>query len=81
MGVLRDYDTYQINIIQHKQKDYRIAKGFLWRTSPMGQRALYPKFKDTFYCRLPNSIWLQYEKRRIEITKDSIKSVAKSAKS
>ena len=80
MGVLQDYDTYQINIIHNARgRDYRTAKGFLWKTSPMGQRTLYPKFRDIFYCKLPNAIWTDYEQRRIEITKQSIRAVSEAS--
>jgi len=80
MGVLRNYDTYQINV-QYSTKGgaYRLAKGYLWRTSPMGQRTLYPKFHDTFYCRLPNWVWELYEKERIKITEQSISRVEKAS--
>lgn len=81
MGILQDYDSYQINLsYSTRGGNYRIAKGYLWKTSPMGQRAIYPKFKDTFLCRLPNHIWLKYEDERISASEHSIDAVEKSSK-
>jgi len=76
MGILQDYDGYQINLgYSQRGGDYRLAKGFLWKTSPKGQRAIYSKFKDTFFYRLPNKIWNEYEKERIEVSEHSITAV------
>ena len=78
MGILQDYDSYQINIgYSTRGGMHRLAKGFLWKTSPMGQRTLYPKFKDTFRCRLPTDIWNKYEKDRIGASEQSISALEK----
>ena len=78
MGILQDYDSYQINIeYSTRGGDYRLAKGFLWKTSPKGQRAIYPKFHDTFFYRLPNRIWNKYENDRIEVSEQSISALEK----
>lgn len=78
MGILQDYDSYQINLgYSQRGGDYRLAKGFLWKTSPKGQRAIYPKFRDTFFYRLPNKIWNKYEKERIEISEQSLSALEK----
>lgn len=79
MGVIQDYDSYQINV-QYSTRggNYRIAKGYLWKTSPKGQRTLYPKFNDTFVCWLPTKIWKEYEmNKRIPASEDSIESLEK----
>ena len=78
MGILQDYDSYQINVEwSPRGGNYRLAKGFLWKTSPKGQRAIYSKFRDTFYYRLPNKIWNDYETQRIEISEESITAIEK----
>lgn len=78
MGIIQDYDSYQINIgYSTRSGNHRLAKGYLWKTSPMGQRALYPKFTDTFRCRLPTKIWNRYEEGRIEASEQSISALEK----
>jgi len=78
MGVLQDYDSYQINLgYSTKGGNYRLAKGYLWKTTPKGQRIIHSKFRDTFYYRLPNKVWNTYEKERIEISEQSIEALEK----
>ena len=80
MSIIQGFDTYQINLgYSPVGGDYRIAKCYLWKTSPMGQRTLYPKFHDTFFCRLPNRVWMVYEDWRISASEDSIKGVEREA--
>lgn len=81
MGILQDYDSYQLNV-QYSTRGgkYRLAKGYLWRTTPAGQRKVYSKFEDTFFCRLPNKIWLEYEKDRIKASEQSIEAMEEIAK-
>ena len=76
MQVLKNYDGYQINIGYSKLGfRYRKSKCYLWKTSPMGQRSLYPKFNDTFNCWLPTKVWRKYEKQRIFASEQSIDAV------
>lgn len=76
MGVLQEYDSYQINIgYSERGGKYRVAKGYLWKTSPKGQRAIYSKFRDTFLCWLPTKIWKEYEAERIKASEESILAV------
>jgi len=80
MGILQEYDCYQINInYSTKGGRYRLAHGYLWRTSPMGQRTLYPKFNDSFNCWLPTVIWRRYEEERIMASEESIEAVERIA--
>ena len=73
MGILQNFDSYQINLSYSSRGGrYRIAKAFLWHTSPKGQRWIQPMFQDTFQCRLPNEIWKKYEIERIQASKDSV---------
>lgn len=81
MGILQDYDSYQINIEYSTiGGDYRLAKGFLWKTSPMGQHTLYPKFRDTFIRWLPTTIWKRYELQRIQASEESIIAIELASK-
>ena len=81
MNIIRSYDGYQINIGYSKKSGrYRDAKCYLWKTSPMGQKTLYPKWVDTFFCRLPNWVWKDYELDRVAASKQSIAAVARAAK-
>lgn len=76
MGILQDYDSYQVKVeYSTRGGNYRVAKGYLWKTSPKGQRAIYPKFRDTFLCWLPTTIWKQYELDRIQASEKSIMAV------
>lgn len=78
MGILQDYDSYQINLTYStKGGDYRLAKAYLWKTSPKGQRWIKPMFMDRFFYRLPNWVWEKYEKERIEISEQSIEALEK----
>jgi hypothetical protein len=81
MKVLQSFDGFQVKIkYSTKGGRYRLAKGYLWETSPMGQRSLYTKFKDTFDCRLPNWVWHDYEVDRIKATEHSIDAVERESK-
>lgn len=81
MGVLQEYDSFQINIeYSTRGGKYRIAKGYLWKTSPKGQRAIYSKFRDTFLCWLPTKVWNQYEANRIQASEESIMAVEQALK-
>jgi hypothetical protein len=81
MNIIQDYDSYQINIhYSPKGGDYRLAKGYLWKTSPKNQKTIFSKFEDTFYYRLPNPVWRTYEKERIEVTEESVEDVDKSSR-
>lgn len=81
MKILQGYDGYQI-VIKHHSKGGRLrsARGYLWATSPKGQRAIYKKFDDTFVCWLPTKIWQEYEKDRIRASEESIEAVDKASK-
>lgn len=77
MGILQDYDSYQINV-QYSTRggQYRLAKGYLWKTSPSGKRNVYSKFTDTFRCWLPTKIWKKYEmEKRIPASEESIEAL------
>lgn len=81
MKILQGYDGYQI-IIKHHSKGGRLrsARGYLWATSPKGQRAIYKKFDDTFVCWLPTKIWQEYEKDRIRASEEAVEAVEQAAR-
>lgn len=73
LGVFKSYDDYQIHILQSpKGGEYRLAKGYQWNTIPAGQKRIYKKFRDEFYCHLPDWVYKQYFKKRKQMTHDAI---------
>lgn len=81
LGVFTTFDDYSIQIQQSKQGgNYRLAKGYQWNTTPAGQKRIYKKFREDYYCRLPNWVYALYIKRRIQITKDTIYAIKELTK-
>ncbi len=80
LGVLKSYDDFQIKIKPARGigADYRIAKGYKWDTLPSGQRRIYSKFKDTFYCRVPDPWYSIYYKMRKQASMDKVLGVEKA---
>ena len=80
--ILRDYDDYLVQIKHHPDGGiYRTAKGYLKRTTPIGQLRTYPKFNNKFYIFLPDWVFKLYMEKREAVLVEQIKAAKKLIKS